>query len=36
MIQYYNPILRVFEPEKKTPYLKKDFKGWNEMRKMVK
>lgn len=27
---YYNPILKVWEDEKTTPYLKKGFVSWQE------
>lgn len=36
MTLYYNPILKVFEPENKTAYLKKGFISWNEVSKSVK
>lgn len=28
--EYYNPILKVWEPEQNTPYLKENFTSWTE------
>lgn len=34
--EYYNPVLKVWQSEDETPYLKKDFTGWQDYAILIK